>query len=192
MKAYIITSPCAGKTRIARRLPTYCGITILDHNDLTASMLEQGRISIQSSENDKAEILLNYLDSLKYSACILGTYMPDNPAHHPNIQFIGVVLPESTHYLYTYKRRIRSTLVRIHDGIPILKCLEPTDRWEKWTNTAIHREKVISYVAQHELPLFRSLSDALESLKFQQVDHPANTGTAGGDHTSNTTKIRNY
>ena len=176
MKAYIITSPCAGKTRLAHRLPTNGGITILDHNDLTASMLDQGKISVQSSEHDKAEILLNHLDSLKYSACILGTYMPDDPAHYPNIQFISVVLPVSIHFLYTCKRRIRSTLVRIHDGVPILESLEPTDRWDKWVNTAIHREKVRSYAVQHKLPLFHNLRDALDSLKLQQSDNSATTG----------------
>jgi len=176
MKTYIITSPCTGKTRTASRFHSYGGITILDHNDLMESMFEQNMISVQSSELEKAEVLLNHLDSLKYPTCILGAYMPENPSHYPNIQIIGVVLPRLIHYLYTSKRRIRSTLSRLYSGVPILESMEPTDRWEKWTNTAAHRNKVISYSAQHKLPLFGSLHDALDSLKYQEDDHLGNTG----------------
>jgi hypothetical protein len=178
MKAYIITSPCAGKTRIANRLPNYCGITILDHNNLMATMFDQGTISVQSSELDKAEVLLSYLESLEFPACILGAYMPDDPANYPNIRFIGVVLPKPIHYLYTTKRRIRSTLARVHDGVPVLKSLEPTDRWDMWVNTAKHREKVISYVAKHKLPLFASIQNALDSLKLHQIDNQENNRPA--------------
>jgi len=168
VKFYVITSPCVGKTRTTRRFPQYGDLLLIDHNDLTARMLQDGEITIKNSEADKARAFLVYLESLNRPACLLGCYMPDHPGHYPSVRFVGVILPKSLHYWYTLKRRIRSTLARIWDGVPILDSFRPTDPWQRWRNTAAHRDRVRAFVHHHQLPMFPTLGDALSRLRHLQ------------------------
>jgi hypothetical protein len=164
MKAYIITSPCSGKTATARHYSHHDGLVIFDHNDLTEMFFDREQITIQSTENEKAELLLSYLDAQLFPSCILGSYMPTNPTLHPEIKIIIVIIPKHIHYFYTLKRRVRSILGRIHEGIPLTKCIIPTDRWDEWQNTSAHRDQVKSYATKHNLPVYRSLQDAITTL----------------------------
>jgi len=164
IKAYIITTPCAGKTYIKKKFPKYRGITLIDHNDLSLQLINDGLVSKYTPERERTDFMIKHLRTLDCDACILGAYLPDNPSHYPDVLFRCVVLNKYLHHALTLKRRVRTIMSNILNRAPIGTWLRSHDKWEYYSNTSNYRNKVIFFAKKFNISIYATILSALDDI----------------------------
>ncbi len=166
LKAYIITTPCSGKSSLALKYSeSACNISLIDQDNITSRLVRAGTIVPNAHENEKANTIINHLKSQNNPSILLGTYLPDNPLDNPEITIICVILPTIKHLYYVYKRRLRYTIYKILGFIPAYRNYKPNMKWSRWQNISQYRKSILAYSQNHNIPVFSDLKVAVHWLE---------------------------
>ncbi len=164
-KAYIITTPCSGKTSFTLQNAGSIGdISLLDQDTISSRLVRTGMISPNAHEDDKANIIIEYLKSQKESSILFGSYLPSNPLDYPEITVICVVLPKLKQFYYVIKRRLRYVIYQKLHFLPAYSNFEPDIRWSRWSDISKCRKNILVYAHNHNVPVFNNLQVATRCL----------------------------
>ena len=165
LKVFLITAPCSGKSLFVAKHGTKSGILFIDQDDITSKLPEETR---RAPEKEKADALLDYLDSVTESAVMLGSYCPSDPGRYTNLTIACVLLPATKHFYYMIKRRARYAIYRILNFLPKYTNFKPDMKWSNWSNISKRRNTIVNYANKNGLDIFTSFEEAMFHLKLDQ------------------------
>ncbi|MCP5006193.1 MAG: hypothetical protein GY941_19965 [Planctomycetes bacterium] len=164
-KAYIITTPCSGKTSFVLQYNrSYNDISLIDQDNVSSMLVRTGIIRPNAHENKKANTLIEFLKTRKESSILLGSYLPSNPLDYPEITIICVILPKLKQLYYVVKRRLLYAMYHKLSIFPAYKDFVPNKKWSIWPNISEYRNRILVYSSDHDIPVFKNFQQAVSML----------------------------
>ncbi len=164
-KAYIIATPCSGKSFFALQYNRSVGnVYLIDQDNISSKLVHTGIINQNASENEKANYILEHFNLRDESSVLLGSYLPSNPLDYPEITMVCVILPKPKQLYYVIKRRLHHAIYQILHFLSTSKDFEPNKKWSNWSNILQRRDITLAYANSHSLQVFNNLQMAIHWL----------------------------
>jgi len=170
-KFYILATACSGKSTAINQKGTDYKLDLIDQDDLTTRWITDGKLLPRWPERKKADLLLSHLENLSFPTCLLASMIPNSPESYSDITFVSVIVPKPLHKYFLVKRYIKLFLSCFIQNKKIFRCLSPDGAWYRWKDIKDHRQRIIDYSKDKNIPAFSSIDSALQWVAINTGNH---------------------